>query len=335
MSGAPRRSLAGAFAPAPRSAGLLEALPPARHLHSADPDPATVDTRRKTGTEAGTGGGAAGEQTPPAPTTTAVTTTPDAPVTTPDAPVTTPDAPVTTPDAPVTTAAVRARTASSPTPSRDRGLPDPQAPEGPTGSASAQPREAARPTPAEERSTAIAGNRGGGAETPADAAVSAWATAPPVTRDTAGGSAQPADRTTPATEAATVVTGTPAHHTVGRRSADDVVRSVAVYLPPGLLTRLKRTAGEQQVTYAEILVRAAQAHVHTVAARFIPATPPPAGPGAMPTRATPPRGTGGIQTQVRLDGHQIAWLDLTVRQTGAPSRSALVVALLDVELSAH
>jgi hypothetical protein len=110
-----------------------------------------------------------------------------------------------------------------------------------------------------------------------------------------------------------------------------MVRGVAVYLPPALLVRLKHAAHEQQATYAEVLVHAAHTHAENLTGRFVPARPVPTADG-MPTRTRPARGGGGIQTQLRLDGHQVRWLDTTVRRTGAPSRSALVVALLDSAL---
>lgn len=113
-------------------------------------------------------------------------------------------------------------------------------------------------------------------------------------------------------------------------TADDVVRSVAVYLPPPLLARLRHVARTEELTYADVLVRAAGNHIDTIATRFNPA-PATVNPG-MPARNRPCRPTPGIQTQLRLDGHQIAWLDDAAQRVRAPSRTALVVALLDAEL---
>lgn len=113
-------------------------------------------------------------------------------------------------------------------------------------------------------------------------------------------------------------------------TADDVVRSVAVYLPPPLLARLRHVARAEELTYADVLVRAAGNHLDTIATRFSP-PPLPANPG-MPARNRPCRPTPGIQTQLRLDGHQIAWLDAAAQRVRAPSRTALVAALLDAEL---
>jgi hypothetical protein len=111
-----------------------------------------------------------------------------------------------------------------------------------------------------------------------------------------------------------------------------VVRSVAVYLPPDLHERLRRTARVEDLTYADLLVRAAD-HLATISSSFAAPAPAPTGNG-MPVRARPARPVPGIQTQFRLDGHQLDWLDTQTRRLRAPSRSALVVALLDAALPA-
>ena len=113
-------------------------------------------------------------------------------------------------------------------------------------------------------------------------------------------------------------------------SPDDVVRSVAVYLPPPLLARLREVARAEDLTYADVLCRAASNHIDTIASRFSRPAAPTTG---MPTRIRAARpASPGVQTQLRLDGHQITWLDEAARQVGAPSRTALVVALLDEDL---
>jgi hypothetical protein len=86
------------------------------------------------------------------------------------------------------------------------------------------------------------------------------------------------------------------------------VRNVAVYLPLDLLERLRTTARSREMTYAELLTEAASAHLATVASSFAPA-PPPQLDGGMPTRARRRSVEPGVQRQMRLDGHQIAWLD--------------------------
>jgi len=83
---------------------------------------------------------------------------------------------------------------------------------------------------------------------------------------------------------------------------------VAVYLPMGLLDRFRRTARSREMTYSELLVEAAAARTGR--------------------RTVEP----GVQVQVRLDGHQVAWLDEQVARLGAPSRTSLVVALLSAHL---
>lgn len=110
------------------------------------------------------------------------------------------------------------------------------------------------------------------------------------------------------------------------------IRNVAFYLPPDLLERLRRTAQSRQLTYADLLVEAAGAHLDAVAADLAAAQPvTPA--GGMPGRARRRTGPSGIQRQIRLDGHQLAWLDEHVTRLHAPSRNALVVALLTAHLN--
>lgn len=111
----------------------------------------------------------------------------------------------------------------------------------------------------------------------------------------------------------------------------DAVRNVAVYLPVELLELLRRTARSRELTYADVLVEAAAAHLDQVAAQFAPVTGKTAVKG-MPTRATRRQSTPGVQVQLRLDGHQVAWLEEQATQLGAPSRTALVAALLRAHL---
>jgi hypothetical protein len=112
----------------------------------------------------------------------------------------------------------------------------------------------------------------------------------------------------------------------------DRIRNVAVYLPVELLERLRRTARSREVTYAELLVEAASAHLDAVEPVLAPATVQPTGAG-MPSRSRrAPR--PGVQVQIRLDGHQLTWLDNQVARLKAPSRTALVAALLSRHLDA-
>lgn len=113
----------------------------------------------------------------------------------------------------------------------------------------------------------------------------------------------------------------------------DRVRNVAVYLPVELLERLRRTARSREITYADLLVEAASAHLDEVESALAPVSSRAAGTG-MPSRTRrAPR--PGVQVQIRLDGHQVTWLDNQVARLGAPSRTALVVALLNLHLDAR
>ncbi len=108
------------------------------------------------------------------------------------------------------------------------------------------------------------------------------------------------------------------------------VRNVAVYLPVPLLERCRRTTRSRELTYAELLVEAATVHLDELGASFAPPRPA-AGPG-MPARPARRQPGPGVQVQIRLDGHQLAWLDQQVHRLGAPSRTALVTALLRAHL---
>lgn len=111
----------------------------------------------------------------------------------------------------------------------------------------------------------------------------------------------------------------------------DRVRNVAIYLPLDLLERLRATARSREMTYAEVLSEAAGAHLEAVAGTLTP-QPPPAPSGGMPTRARRRTVEPGVQRQLRLDGHQLAWLDAQAKRLQAPSRNALVVSLLRAHL---
>lgn len=110
-----------------------------------------------------------------------------------------------------------------------------------------------------------------------------------------------------------------------------LVRNVAVYVPVDLLERLRQTSRSRELTYAELVVEATEAHLDEVAVRFTPQQPQTTGTG-MPARPVRQRPEPGVQVQIRLDGHQVRWLDQQVEHLGAPSRSALVAALLQAHL---
>jgi hypothetical protein len=109
------------------------------------------------------------------------------------------------------------------------------------------------------------------------------------------------------------------------------VRNVAVYLPVELLERFRRTARSREMTYADVLVEAASAHLAELPLVFDAAPPANAG---MPSRTARRHPEPGVQVQLRLDGHQLHWLDAQVTRLRAPSRTALVLALLRVHLGA-
>lgn len=103
-------------------------------------------------------------------------------------------------------------------------------------------------------------------------------------------------------------------------------RNVGVYLAPELLDRVKEAVHDQRITYADLLVDAFEVLDDAgVANEFRPESVTTA--SGMPRRVRRPRGTPGIQIQLRLDDLQIAWLDQKVIDLGAPSRSALVSAV--------
>ena len=109
------------------------------------------------------------------------------------------------------------------------------------------------------------------------------------------------------------------------------VRNVAVYLPTELLERFRRTCRSREMTYADLLVEAAAAHLDGL--RFHPPASVAVDAG-MPVRKTRGQPHPGVQVQIRLDGHQVSWLDEQGSRLGAPSRTALVVALLRAHLGA-
>lgn len=117
---------------------------------------------------------------------------------------------------------------------------------------------------------------------------------------------------------------TPASQTVA-----GAPRNVGVYLPPDVLERVKNAAKTEQITYSDLLVDAFNAVTPDEISRmFRPETESTA--SVMPRRIRRPRGTAGIQIQLRLDDRQIAWLEDQVTYHRAPSRSALVSAVLQL-----
>lgn len=114
------------------------------------------------------------------------------------------------------------------------------------------------------------------------------------------------------------------------------VRNVAVYLPVALLERLKRTRRSRELTYADLLVEAAAAHLDDLDDLDGSAFHADSGPtvsGGMPVRSRRRQPEPGVQVQIRLNGFQVTWLDEQVSRLGAPSRTALVARLLEAHLT--
>ena len=108
------------------------------------------------------------------------------------------------------------------------------------------------------------------------------------------------------------------------------VRNVAVYLPVAVLEAFRKTSRSREMTYADLLVEAATAHLEDLQTHFR-SVPKEVGSG-MPGRPGRGQPQPGVQVQLRLDGHQVSWLDEQAHRLGAPSRSALVLALLRAHL---
>lgn len=137
--------------------------------------------------------------------------------------------------------------------------------------------------------------------------------------------ARDGDRPAPSTSDESSRRGVVADRSSG--TAADVVRSVAVYLPMEVLERLRATAHSRQLTYADLLVEAAATHLSDVTPSFR-RRPRIVDNGGMPGRPSRRVVDPAVQVQLRLDGHQVAWLDTQATELGAASRTALVVALL-------
>ena len=107
------------------------------------------------------------------------------------------------------------------------------------------------------------------------------------------------------------------------------VHNVAVYLPVALRNEVRERARQRGLTITDLVEEAFAQHgsnYHELTAQ------PVHRPGSMPTRAGARRGHGTIQIQLRLDDRQHEWLDTQVQRHGAPSRSALVSAVLSRHL---
>ncbi|MBU8867869.1 hypothetical protein [Paenarthrobacter aromaticivorans] len=110
------------------------------------------------------------------------------------------------------------------------------------------------------------------------------------------------------------------------------LRNVGVYLAPDLLATVKEALHSQRTTYADLLLDAFDSVSQESIAKEFRAESAPSLSG-MPRRVPRRRGEAGIQIQVRLDGHQTAWLDEKVAEFNAPSRSALVSTVYRLHLN--
>lgn len=114
-------------------------------------------------------------------------------------------------------------------------------------------------------------------------------------------------------------------------TVDGPLRNVGVYVEPELLTRLKGWTRRQQITYADLLVEAFDHVEDPIIAKELEPEQVSAGSG-MPRRVRRPRGTAGIQIQLRLDRGQVEWLDKKAETLRAPSRSACVSTVFKLHM---
>lgn len=112
----------------------------------------------------------------------------------------------------------------------------------------------------------------------------------------------------------------------------DGVSNVAVYLEPDLLELVKTARRIRGLNYDDLTVEAFAAIGDDALRNHFTQTRAVENDGAMPARVRRPRGTSGIQIQLRLDGNQRAWLEQKRKDVGAPSRSALVATALRLQL---
>ena len=113
----------------------------------------------------------------------------------------------------------------------------------------------------------------------------------------------------------------------------NIVNNVAVYLEPDLLDLVRQQRRLTDVSYDQLVSDAFAAVTDDQLARAFRPEPGITGLSGMPTRQRRVRGTAGIQIQLRLDTNQRAWLDRKQDDVGAPSRSALVAAVLRLHLT--
>lgn len=117
----------------------------------------------------------------------------------------------------------------------------------------------------------------------------------------------------------------PAATTVKRvTAADDTKpRTKPAYVPPAIFDQAQAATKARDITYTDLLVESFDLVSDDELAEAFTAVRPETS-GGMPARVRRPRGTGGLQMNLRLDGAQERWLDEKQAAVGAPSRSALV-----------
>jgi hypothetical protein len=109
---------------------------------------------------------------------------------------------------------------------------------------------------------------------------------------------------------------------------DTKARTKPAYVPPSTFDRAQAETKRRDVTYTDLLVESFElVSDDELAEAFVAVRPPSSG---MPARVRAPRGSGGIQMNLRLDGEQERWLDQKQRAVGAPSRSALVSKVFQI-----
>lgn len=112
----------------------------------------------------------------------------------------------------------------------------------------------------------------------------------------------------------------------------NIVNNVAVYLEPDLLELVRQQRRLTDVSYDQLVSDAFAAVSDDQLVRAFRPEPGITGLSGMPARQRRVRGTAGIQIQLRLDTNQRSWLDQKQDDVGAPSRSALVAAVLRLHL---
>ena len=110
---------------------------------------------------------------------------------------------------------------------------------------------------------------------------------------------------------------------VDARVIKEAVHNVPAYVPHELKVRIGTVTRQRGMELTALVLEAFEtqgSNWHHLSAR-------PSRPGGPPRRVSA-RGKDSVQVQLRLDGPQDRWLAQQVAAHGAPSRSALVTAVL-------